>query len=138
MPSPSTTIEHRKELFSSVLSPNPESKNKQAPSITKKNAAEEAKRITSSLLRTKKLMRQELERVSEVSKVIKDDEKILKETKTEHLGLGGITKGAKGALGKLKRQDMRDVVVLWLSLSFYGIVAVYVLWSRIRIPFLLW
>jgi len=41
------------------------------------SAAEEAKSITDSLLRTKSMMKQELERVSEVSQAIDSDGQIL-------------------------------------------------------------
>jgi len=115
-------------------------------STTKKNslrennasAAEEAKSITDSLLRTKSMMKQELERVSEVSQAIDSDGQILNEATTEHKGLDNVVKNARGVLGVLKRQDMQDSVVLWSAFTFFLISSLYVLWTRIRIPFLLW
>jgi len=102
------------------------------------SAAEEAKSITDSLLRTKSMMKQELERVSEVSQAIDSDGQILNEATTEHKGLDNVVKNARGVLGVLKRQDMQDSVVLWSAFTFFLISSLYVLWTRIRIPFLLW
>jgi hypothetical protein len=101
-------------------------------------AAEEARSIADSLQRTKAMMRQELERVSAVSQAIDRDGTLLREAKTEHMGLHSLVKGARRTLGVLKRQDMQEAVVLWGSVVVFYVVALYVLWTRIRIPFFLW
>ena len=100
------------------------------------SATHQAQSVTSTLLRTKEMMQQELERVSSLNTTINDDGALLHDAKEEHVGMGGTMKGAKGALGKLGRQDVRDAIILRCALVFYWIVVVYVLWSRIKIPFL--
>jgi hypothetical protein len=104
--------------------------------ISSSSATHQAQSVTKTLLRTKDMMQQELERVSTLNTTINDDGALLHDAKEEHVGMGGTMKGAKGALGKLGRQDVRDAIVLRCALVFYWIVVVYVLWSRIKIPFL--
>jgi hypothetical protein len=100
------------------------------------SATHQAQSVTTTLLRTKEMMQQELERVSTLNTTINDDGALLNDAKEEHVGMGGTMKGAKGALSKLGRQDVRDAIILRCALVFYWIVVVYVLWSRIKIPFL--
>ena len=82
------------------------------------------------------MMEQELSRVSSLSSTIQEDGDLLKDAKSEHVGMGGTMKGAKGTLNKLKRQDLRDAFVLKVAVIFYWTVVAYVLWSRIKVPFL--
>ena len=84
------------------------------------------------------MMQQELNRISNVSESIDNDGKVLKMTKDEHLGLKGGIKGAKGSLGRLKLKEKEDEIVFWASVGFFYAVVLYVLWTRIRIPFLMW
>jgi protein transport protein SEC20 len=98
----------------------------------------EAQEITDSLQRTKQMMRHELERVSHVNSAMQDDTHMLEQTRDQHVGMGDVVKGARGALRKLQRQDMQETVVLWSAVAFFYTCALYVLWTRIRIPFLLW
>jgi hypothetical protein len=101
-------------------------------------AVEEAKAVTSSLLRTKNMIRQELNRVYDVTNVIEKDGEILKDTTLAHQGLNSIVKSARHTLQLLKRQDIQDVVILWSAVVFFYCCALYVAWTRMRIPFLLW
>ena len=82
------------------------------------------------------MMEQELSRVSNLSSTIEEDGALLTNAKNEHVGLGGTMKGVRGTLNKLKRQDVRDALVLRLAIMFYWMVVAYVLWTRIKIPFL--
>lgn len=81
-------------------------------------------------------MEQELSRVSSLSSAIQDDGALLDDAKSEHVGMGGTMKGARGMLNKLKRQDVRDAFVLRAAVIFYWVVVAYVLWTRIKLPFL--
>ena len=81
-------------------------------------------------------MQQELDRVSTLSTTINDDGALLHSAREEHVGMGGTMKGARGMLRKLGRQDVRDAVILRCCVIFYWTVVAYVLWSRIKIPFL--
>jgi len=107
-------------------------------SVSKSSAAEDAKLITRSLQRTKNMMHQELNRLNAVSETIDKDGKILNQTKDEHLGMKGGIQGAKGSLGKLKLKEREDQIIFWSSVIFFYLVVLYVLWTRIRIPFLVW
>mmetsp|Transcript_6161 Transcript_6161/g.7102 ORF Transcript_6161/g.7102 Transcript_6161/m.7102 type:complete len:140 (+) Transcript_6161:247-666(+) len=119
---PSTSVRNRKHKKSSSSS----------------TAAQEAKDITSSLSRTKAMMRQELERMSNVTESIQHDGKMLQQTKEEQMGMKGGIQGAKGSFALLKLKEREDEIIFWSSVVFFFIVALYVLWTRIRIPFLLW
>lgn len=82
------------------------------------------------------MMAQELDRVSTLNTTINDDGALLSDAKTEHAGMGGTMKGARSVMKKLGRQDVRDAIVLRCAIIFYWVVVVYVLWSRIKVPFL--
>eukprot|EP00586_Coscinodiscus_wailesii_P005067 CAMPEP_0172488170 /NCGR_PEP_ID=MMETSP1066-20121228/17573_1 /TAXON_ID=671091 /ORGANISM="Coscinodiscus wailesii, Strain CCMP2513" /LENGTH=124 /DNA_ID=CAMNT_0013255225 /DNA_START=65 /DNA_END=436 /DNA_ORIENTATION=- len=114
------TIIKRNQLFK----PSNQKRKKKPP----KHPINEAKNITDTLLRTKSLMRQQLEQTHAVTEVIQNDGSLLNETKTEHLGLGGVVAGAKGALSSLKAQDNREVVLFYAAVGFYALVAFYVVW----------
>lgn len=100
------------------------------------SATQAAQSVTTSLLHTKSMMEQELSRVSNLSSTIQEDGALLTDAKNEHVGLGGTMKGARGTLNKLKRQDVWDAFVLRMAIIFYWVVVAYVLWTRIKIPFL--
>merc|ERR1712129_228994 len=87
----------------------------------------EARRITDTLLRTRKLMKRELERVSDVTDVLNEDEALLGSTKDTHLQLKYTGKGAKSALRSLKTTENWDSIVLWSAVVFYMIVSLWVL-----------
>ena len=103
----------------------------------KPSGAQEASSIVESLLRTKSAMKQDLERLSHVTDAIDSDGAMLKDTQESQLGLGGLAKGARGALRYLQAQERRDMVVLWAAVIFFYLSALYVFWTRVRIPFLL-
>jgi hypothetical protein len=102
------------------------------------SASQEAQDITASLSRTKTMMQQELNRISNVSESIDRDGSMLDKTKEEHFGMKGGIKGAKGSIARLKLKENEDTIVFWASVVFFYVVVLYVLWTRIRIPFLLW
>jgi hypothetical protein len=84
------------------------------------------------------MMHQELNRLNAVAETIDKDGKILNQTQDEHLGMKGGIQGAKGSLGKLKLKEKEDQIIFWSSVIFFYLVVLYVLWTRIRIPFVLW
>jgi len=81
-------------------------------------------------------MEQELDRVSTLNTTIKDDGALMADAKEEHVGMGGTMKGARSVMQKLGRQDVRDAIVLRCAIVFYWGAVAYVLWSRIKVPFL--
>ncbi len=54
------------------------------------------------------------------------------------MGMKGGIQGAKGSFALLKLKEREDEIIFWSSVVFFFTVALYVLWTRIRIPFLLW
>lgn len=103
------------------------------------SASAEARSVSASLLRTKAMMKIELERLSHVSSKIDRDGHLLRDATEDHRGLGSVVRGARRTLGILKRQDLRETIVLWCAVSFFYVVVLYILCSRIRIPlFYLW
>jgi hypothetical protein len=82
------------------------------------------------------MMAQELERVENLNTAIRDDGELLHDAKEEHLGMGGTMKGARGVMKKLARQDVRQAFILRSAIVFYWCVVAYVLWSRVKVPFL--
>jgi len=84
------------------------------------------------------MMKSELERVSNVHETIEFDGHKIRSTKVEHLGMKDTVIGAKGSLEMLKRQEREERVVFWSAVCFFYVVVLYVMWTRIRIPFLLW
>jgi hypothetical protein len=99
------------------------------------NTASEAANIQKSLQRTQALLKNELERVSQVASAIDDDGKILEETMTDQQTLN--VSSAKKALTSLQRAQQREQRVLMASIVFFYGVVFYILWCRllIRIPF---
>jgi len=89
-----------------------------------------------SLQRTKNMMKSEMDRVAQVSNAIQADTVTIKSTKDQHLGMNDSVKGAKGSLGLLKRQDMEETIIFGISIIFFVLSFLYVMWTRIRIPFL--
>ena len=121
--------------------------NQQPLSSTKKNKKkqannndehEQSKAIQSSLIRTKQMMQSELQRVSEVTTTIQDDGKKIKSTKDQHLSMEDGVKGARYTLLWLKVKEKEDSVIFWSAVTFFYLVVLYVMWTRVRIPFLLW
>jgi hypothetical protein len=105
---------------------------------TSRSDEESKKAITSSLMRTKQMMQSELQRVSDVSSTIQDDGKKIQNTQDQHKSMGHGVKGAKFALVWLKVKEKEDSIIFWSAVSFFFAVVLYVVWTRIRIPFLLW
>jgi hypothetical protein len=99
------------------------------------NTASEAANIQKSLHRTQALLKNELERVSQVASAIEDDGKMLQETMSDQQTLN--VSSAKKALTSLQRAQQREQRVLMASIVFFYGVVFYILWCRllIRIPF---
>jgi len=115
------TYQQRNELLSSS-------------STSKSNRNKEAKKISESLKRTKQLMSQEINRVSEVNKTLDDDTVYLKDTKNDHDMLKyDSNKNAHYALRQLKMQEKKEDIIFWFSVIFYVMVSFYVLWCRLPI-----
>mmetsp|Transcript_5014 Transcript_5014/g.7066 ORF Transcript_5014/g.7066 Transcript_5014/m.7066 type:complete len:137 (-) Transcript_5014:91-501(-) len=104
----------------------------------KQSTADEARSIEMSLRRTNQMLHQELDRVSSIANAIDQDGRVLGDTKSHHKEMKDDIKGAKGALKGLEREKQKERRILIASIVFFYAVVAYVVWTRIRIPFLLW
>ena len=84
------------------------------------------------------MLQTELKRVSHVTESIASDGKTIRDTNKEHLGIVDSVKGSGRAMAVLKRREREEAVVFWSAVGFFYSVVAYVLWTRVRIPFLLW
>ncbi|KAL7548030.1 hypothetical protein ACHAWF_011366 [Thalassiosira exigua] len=100
------------------------------------SAARQARSVTEALLRTKDVLSRELDRVAALDGTIREDGERLRGAREEHAGMGGTMRGARGVMRRLGRQDVRDAVILRCAIAFYWATVAYVLWSRIKVPFL--
>jgi hypothetical protein len=100
--------------------------------------ADQARSLQDSLQRTQTLLQQELERVSHISHSVDQDGKYLQQTKTHHLEIHDQSYQAQRALRALQRQQQQERRILYLAVTFFYLVVAYVVWTRLRIPFLLW
>mmetsp|Transcript_7607 Transcript_7607/g.10142 ORF Transcript_7607/g.10142 Transcript_7607/m.10142 type:complete len:224 (-) Transcript_7607:86-757(-) len=97
----------------------------------------EAQSITSSLQRTKVMMAQEVQRVTDVSQVLAEDGLSLHETLQEHTVISGNVKAARKKLNKYQQRQKMDRLIMYISTGFFLCVVLYVIFQRIRIPGLL-
>ena len=102
------------------------------------STVDEARSITTSLKRTQTLLQMELERVSHVTDAIDHDGQLLSQTKSHQRQMTSTVKGATAALRNLQLQQRKEQIVLMTSIVFFYTVVFYVIWTRIRIPFLFW
>ena len=84
-------------------------------------------------MRTQNLLKNELHRVSQLGSTIEEDGNVLQQTMVDHKSLN-IRKAHK-ALTSLERAQRQEQRILMLSVSFFFVVAFYVMWSRVLIKF---
>lgn len=111
---------NRQDLFSKKTKP-------------KSSTASEAQKIQKSLLKTKHLLKNELNRVSNITTAIEEDGKVLEQTMDHHKSLN--TKNAQRALNALQRAQAHEKRVLNASILLFVIVVLYIMWSRVLIKF---
>ena len=99
----------------------------------KSSTASEAQRIQKSLLKTQHLLKNELNRVSNITNAIEEDGDILQQTMDHHKSLN--TKNAHHALTALQRAQAHEQRVLNASVFVFGIVVFHIVWSRVLIKF---
>jgi hypothetical protein len=98
-------------------------------STSQGTTASEAASIQQSLSRTQTLLQQELERVSQVSKALDDDDELLHQTKDLHSTMN--VSHAKKALSALERAQRKEQRLLAASIVFFWLVVAYILWERL-------
>jgi len=84
-------------------------------------------------MKTQHLLKNELDRVSNISHAIEEDENVLQQTMDHHKSLN--TKQAQKALTSLQRAQQHEQRVLYASISFFFAVVLYVMWSRVLVKF---
>lgn len=111
---------NRQQLFSKKTKP-------------KSTTASEAQKIQKSLLRTQQLLKNELNRVSNITNAIEEDGNILQKTMDHHKSFN--TKNAQHALTALQRAQAHEQRVLTASIVIFFCTVFYILWSRVLIKF---
>jgi hypothetical protein len=97
------------------------------------STASEAQHIQKSLMRTQHLLKNESQRVSNLTATIEEDGKKLEETMGHHKSFN--TKGAQKALTALERAQQREQRILIVSVFFFFLVVFHVMWSRVFAKF---
>ena len=97
------------------------------------NTKQEAQEIQKSLMRTRGLLQNELQRVHTINHAIEQDGALLEQTLGDHKSLS--TKQASKALKALKDAQRQERRVLNCSILFFLSVVFYVMWSRVLIKF---
>lgn len=99
----------------------------------KSSTASEAKKIQKSLLKTQHLLKNELNRVSNITNAIEEDGIILQQSMDHHKSLN--TKNAQQALTALQRAQAHEQRILNTSIFVFVTVVFYIMWSRVLIKF---
>jgi hypothetical protein len=97
------------------------------------STASEAQSIQKSLMRTQLLLKNESQRVSNLSAAIDEDGKRLQETMDHHKSFN--TRNAQKALKGLERAQQQEQRILMASVSFFVFAVFYVMWSRVLAKF---
>mmetsp|Transcript_6252 Transcript_6252/g.11851 ORF Transcript_6252/g.11851 Transcript_6252/m.11851 type:complete len:206 (+) Transcript_6252:1-618(+) len=94
--------------------------------------------VSRSLARTRAMLQNELDRVDTVATTIDEDKRAIERVAEDYLSVEGVAAGARKVLRSLENREVKENVALWAAFSFYVAVVVWIVFSRIRIPFLLW
>merc|ERR1711865_646616 len=114
---------NRTDLFSSHNLRRSEARNRKSSSGGSSTWASEAQKIQKSLLKTQQLLKNELNRVSNITNVIEEDGNILQQTMDEHKSLN--TKKAQKALTSLEGAQQHEQRLIYLSILFFGVTVFY-------------
>lgn len=124
---------NRNDLFSSHNLHRSKARNRKSSSGGSSTTASEAQKIQKSLLKTQQLLKNELNRVSNITNVIEEDGNILQQTMDEHKSLN--TKKAQKALTSLERAQQHEQRLIYLSILFFGVTVFYIMWVRVFVKF---
>ena len=113
-------FKNRQDLFSKKSKP-------------KSSTASEAQKIQKSLLKTQHLLKNELNRVSNITTAIEEDGNILQQTMDTQKSLN--TKNAQRALTALQRAQAHEKIALNASILVFVAVVLYIMWSRVLYKF---
>ena len=92
-----------------------------------------ARSISDSLRRSRDMLREEMERGGEMTKVFKSSSAVIQESLGNHTGLAATTSVSREYLAKLRRREITDTILLALGTTFFFVVVIYVICSRLRI-----
>uniref|UniRef100_A0A7S1CRS3 Sec20 C-terminal domain-containing protein n=1 Tax=Bicosoecida sp. CB-2014 TaxID=1486930 RepID=A0A7S1CRS3_9STRA len=92
----------------------------------------DAKDVTGTLKRARQMMVSEIDRLQSVTDLLEDDTKTMDDTMTEHKLYQGSVARSGAHLGKLKRRDLTDKVVIGAGVLLFACVVLYILWRRLR------
>lgn len=102
-----------------------------SPPPHKEDADSTARHVASSLTRSRKLMADQVQRMSGVAAQVLEQDALLRDTLEEHRGVGGSIRRAGGSLTNMQRQQIIDWCLIAGSTLFYVLTVLYVIWARI-------
>jgi len=88
--------------------------------------AAQSKAANESLFRTRALMVRELTRMSEASKILKDDSEILRDVGGEYSNYSSSLKMSQKILINMQRRDQTDRMLMYFGLTFFLCVVAYI------------
>ncbi|KAI9228690.1 MAG: Sec20-domain-containing protein, partial [Piptocephalis tieghemiana] len=90
--------------------------------------------VTSALQRTVAMMSQEVEKSALNAETLDESTRLLRRTRDEYHGLGGVLRASRQALAQLERGDWTDRLLLLFGLFVFSSVVLYILSKRIWLP----
>ncbi|CAM9428715.1 unnamed protein product [Heterosigma akashiwo] len=84
------------------------------------------------------MLETEVERSNAVAVTLAQDGLSLHETLGEHQNIHGNVNQAKKKLNKYQKRQKMDRIIMYLATMFFFSVVFYIVFQRVRIPFLLW
>ncbi|RKP15285.1 Sec20-domain-containing protein [Piptocephalis cylindrospora] len=90
--------------------------------------------VTSALQRTVAMMSQEVEKSALNAETLDESTRLLRRTRDEYHGLGGVLRASRQALAQLERGDWTDRLLLLFGLVVFSSVVLYILSKRIWLP----
>lgn len=92
-----------------------------------------AREMSDALRRSKDMVAQSLERAARLSGVLAEDRESLRRTGREHGAMDGQLVETQRRLKSIRRQEERDRALLYASVAWFHLVALYVVLKRLMV-----
>ncbi|KAG5190350.1 hypothetical protein JKP88DRAFT_275216 [Tribonema minus] len=87
--------------------------------------------VASSLARSRRVMAEQVARMSSVAQLVGEQDQLLRDTAEEHKGVGGTVGRASMLLTRLNAQAIMDAVAMAASTAMFFAAVLYVIWARV-------
>jgi len=104
-------------------------------SKTRQDIVRASKEHTETLKRIRARMHSETEKTSDTLNELNRSSKVIEEIIHEHSAIGGTITHGKGVLGKLKRRDFTDKLLIMFGFFFFALVVFYIIKTRLNLKF---